>query len=84
MSATLKAGTLRRYIDLPESDVKWAEIAYGKRNFSRIMGLLLAAFRKTHQHTPVELAEIGAAELKKSITSGSVDANYEEEGEAEV
>ena len=78
LSASLSEGTVRRNVNLDEDNTRWLERTYGDRNLSNMLNLLIASFRKQHAFTLDQLAELGAAELKKDIVSGSVDTESSE------
>lgn len=78
MSANLKLGKVRRFVDLPVEDVQWYESAYKPGTLSWLFSMLLKEFKKAHTYTPEQLAAIGAEEVKKLLLNGSVEPEHDD------
>lgn len=66
--------TIRKSVELDENNVQWFHDTYSgitnKASLSWLLDLMLQKFRDAHEKTPEQLAEIGAAELKKLLAGG--------------
>ena len=66
--------TVRKTVELSEINVEWFYATYSgvasKASLSWILDLMLEKFRELHDKTPSELAELGAAELRRTLQEG--------------
>ena len=70
-SETMARATIRKTVELSEENVNWFQETYSgitnNASLSWVLDLMLTKFREAHDKTPEQLAEIGAAELRKLL-----------------
>lgn len=58
---------VRKFIELNKDDVAWFDKNYPRGSYSSVLAALLREFRLAHAKDPLEMMQISAVAVKRSI-----------------